>query len=81
MYMLCDHTVTDAQLYVHNGTFSTTRVGPGGPMVIILANGSEVRGFKPGRRRWIFLERKNPEYDYLRKGSKAVGPVSRIYGT
>ena len=23
-----------------------------------------------------FLERKNPEYDFLRKGSKAVGPVS-----
>ena len=24
--------------------------------------------------RWIFSERKNPEYDFLRKGSKAVGP-------
>ena len=23
-----------------------------------------------------FSERKNPEYDFLRKGSKAVGPVS-----
>ena len=29
-----------------------------------------------GRDRWIFAERKNPEYDFLRKGSKAVGPVS-----
>ena len=29
-----------------------------------------------GRGRWIFSERKNPEYDFLRKGSKAVGPVS-----
>ena len=38
--------------------------------------GSEVRGFKPGRGRWISSERKNPEYDFLRKGSKAVGPVS-----
>ena len=29
------------------------------------------------RVRWIFFsERKNPEYDFLRKGSKAVGPVS-----
>ena len=51
-------------------------VDPGGPVVIILTTGSEVRGFKPGRGRWIFSERKNPQYDLLRKGSKAVGPVS-----
>ena len=49
---------------------------PGGPVVIILATGPEVRGFKPGRRPWIFSQRTNPEYDFLRKGSKAVGPVS-----
>ena len=41
----------------------------------VVATGSEVRGFKPGRGRWIFPERKNPEYDFLRKGNKAVGPV------
>ena len=29
----------------------------------------------------FFSERKNPEYDFLRKGNKAVGPVSYIYGT
>ena len=57
------------------------RVDPDGPVVIILASGSEVRGFDPGRGRWIFSERKNPEYDFLRKGSKAMGPVSKIYGT
>ena len=28
------------------------------------------------RGRWIFSERKNPEYDFLRKESKTVGPVS-----
>ena len=49
---------------------------PGGPVLIILATGSEVRGFNPARGRWIFSERKNPEYDFLRKGSKVVGPVS-----
>ena len=49
---------------------------PGGPAVIILASGSEVRGFDPGRGRWNFSERKNPECDFLRMGSKAVGPVS-----
>ena len=32
-------------------------------MIIILASGSEVRGFDPGRGRWIFSQRKNPEYD------------------
>ena len=49
-------------------------------MVIILFSGSEVHGFDPGRGRWIFSERKNPEYDFLRKGSKAVGSMSWIYG-
>ena len=29
-------------------------VDPDGPMVIILATGSEVHGFIPGRGRWIF---------------------------
>ena len=51
-------------------------VDPGGPVVVILATGSEVRGFKHGRGRWCFSESKNPEYDFLRKGSKAVGLVS-----
>ena len=50
-------------------------VYPGGPVVITLASESEVRGFDPGRGRWIFSEHKNPEYDFLRKGRKAVGPV------
>ena len=51
-------------------------VDPGGPMVITHSSGSEVRGFDPGRGLWNFSERKNPEYDFLRKGSKAVGHVS-----
>ena len=55
-------------------------VDPGGPVVIILASGSEVHELDPGRSR-IFSERKNPEYDFLQKGSKAVSSVSLIYGT
>ena len=51
--------------HVTNGNY----VDPGGPVVIILATGSEVRWFKPGRGRWIFSERKTPQYDFLRKGS------------
>ena len=45
-------------------------VDSAGPVVTILVTGSEVRGFKPGRGRWIFSERKNPEYEFLRKGKK-----------
>ena len=45
-------------------------------MVIIHVTGSEVHGFKPNWGRWIFSERKNLEYDFLRKGIKAVGSVS-----
>ena len=48
---------------------------PGGPVVIILATGSEVRVLNLGRGH-TFSERKNPEYDFFQKGSKAVGPVS-----
>ena len=51
-------------------------VDPGGLGVIILASGSEFRGFDPDRGRWIFSERKNSEYDFLQKGSKAAGPMS-----
>ena len=51
-------------------------VNHGGPVVIILASGSEICRFDPGRGRWIFSKRKNPEDDFLRKGSKAVGPMS-----
>ena len=51
-------------------------VDPGCPVVIILASGSEVRRLDRRRGRWVFSERKNPEYDFLRKVSKAVGPVS-----
>ena len=59
-----------------SGSFTLAKSRPGGPVVIILATGSEVHGFKPERGRWILSERKNPEYNFLRKGSKAVGNVS-----
>ena len=55
--------------------FTFSKVDPGGPVVIIIASGSEVRGFDPGRGPWIFSDLKNLEFDFLRKGSKAVGPV------
>ena len=58
-----------------NTSFHCLLVDRGGPVVIILTTGSEVHEFKPGQGRWIFSERKNPEYVFLWKGSKAVGPV------
>jgi len=42
----------------------------------VLAFGTQVRGFAPGRIRRIFRAEKNPQYAFLRRGSKAVGPMS-----
>jgi hypothetical protein len=48
-----------------------------GLVVIVLARGSKIRGFKPGRQRWTFLKGdKNPQHDFLRRGSKAFGNIS-----
>ena len=41
----------------------------------VLAFGTQVRGFAPGRSRREFLGRKNPQHAFLRRGSKAVGPM------
>jgi hypothetical protein len=51
-------------------------VALGGLVVSVLATGPKVRGFNPGRGRWNFKGDKNPEHDFLRGGSKAVGPMS-----
>jgi hypothetical protein len=48
----------------------------GGLVVSVLATWPKVRGFDPDRGRWIFKGDKNPEHNFLRKGSKAVGPMS-----
>ena len=42
----------------------------------VLAFSTQVRGFKPGRSR-----RKNPQHASLRRGSKAVGPMSKWRGS
>jgi hypothetical protein len=46
----------------------------GDPVVIVLATGPKVHGFKPGR--WIFKGDKNLLRDSLWRGSKAGGPMS-----
>ena len=42
----------------------------------VLAFGTQVRGFKPGRSRRIFQGEKNPQHAFLRKGNKAICPMS-----
>jgi hypothetical protein len=51
-----------------------------GLVVSTLASGTRVHGFKPGRSRRIFSGEKNPLHAFLRKGSKAVCPMSQICG-
>jgi hypothetical protein len=51
----------------------------GGLAISILAAGTQVRGFKPSRSRRIF-QAKNPQHAFLRRGSKAVGPMSQLCG-
>jgi hypothetical protein len=46
--------------------------GFGGLVVSMLASGTQVYGFKPGR--------KNPQHAFLQKGSKAVCLMSQICG-
>ena len=46
----------------------------------VLAFGTQVRGFKPGRSRRIFKGEKNLQHAFLRRGSKAVCPMSQICG-
>jgi hypothetical protein len=51
--------------------------GFGGLVVSMLAFGTQDSGFAPSRSRWIFRV-KNPQHDFLQKGSKAVCPMSQI---
>jgi hypothetical protein len=45
----------------------------GGVIVIALAIGPKVHRFKPGHEQRVFKGDKNPLYDFIRRGSKAIG--------
>ena len=60
-------------MYIKSKEILEIFVDPSGPVFITIATGSEVQRFKSGRGLWIFSERKNPEYDFLWKRSKAMG--------
>ena len=49
-------SVTAEVQYINKVPFPNRNVDPGGQGGIILASGSEVRGFDPGRGRWIFFQ-------------------------
>jgi hypothetical protein len=44
----------------------------------VLAFGTQVRGFKPDQSRQDFSGRKYSQRAFLRRASKAVGPMSQI---
>ena len=52
--------------------------GFGGLVVSMLACGTQVCGFKPGRSRWIFFGCKNPQHAFHRRGSKRICPMSQL---
>jgi hypothetical protein len=52
----------------------------GGLVVSMLASGTQDRGFNPAEAIRIFFGRKDPQHAFLRKGSKAVCPMSQICG-
>jgi hypothetical protein len=47
----------------------------GGVKASVLAIGTKVRGFNPSRGRSIFKGDRNPQHPFLRRGSKAGGPM------
>jgi hypothetical protein len=47
----------------------------------MLASGTQDCGIKPSQSRQIFQGKKNPKHDFLRRGSKAISPMSQICGT
>jgi hypothetical protein len=46
----------------------------------VLPLSTQVHGFKPVRSHQDFSGQKNPHHAFLRKGSKAVGPMLQICG-
>jgi hypothetical protein len=63
-------------LYVIRSQYYENDVDLGGLVVSVLATGPKVRGFGPDRGRWIFKGDKNPEHHFLRRRSKAIGPMN-----
>jgi hypothetical protein len=66
--------------YVYMLSLPRPLEGFGGLVVRMLASGSRVRGFKPGRSRRIFSVYKNPQRAFLRRESQIICPMSQLCG-
>ena len=83
-YGMCDASEVSVRLYVvpHETNPTCSRACACKETASSWSRGSvlplitEDRGFKPGRSRQDFSGRKIPQHAFLRKGSKAVGPMS-----
>jgi hypothetical protein len=47
-------------------------------VVIVPVTEPKVRGFKASRGRWVFNGGGNTQHEFIRTGSKAVGPCRKI---
>jgi hypothetical protein len=61
----CHRKGNDFSLSLSVSLFTFKLDGFGVLVVSILATETRVRGFKPGRSRWIFRASKNPQYAFL----------------
>jgi hypothetical protein len=59
--------------------FTSYAIAFGGPVFSVLTIGPKVRGFKPGRWRWISNGDKNLQHAFFQKWSKAVVPMSEDF--
>ena len=57
--------------------FTTNLEGFGGLVVGMLASGTQVCGSNPAEAVGFF-GRKNPQHDFLRRGSKRICPMSQL---
>jgi hypothetical protein len=68
--------VTSVLVTIYNRFLSQHVVALGGIAVSVIVTGPNVRGFKPGKRKWIFNADINLQHTSLQRGSKAGGPMS-----
>ena len=83
VHVNCSQSVDDlaAAVGVSHGTYYkivTDDIDSGGPVVIRLTTGSEIRGFKPGRGQWIFESVKILSMTSFRREVKQWDPCSRF---
>jgi hypothetical protein len=76
LYLLWDKTLSSLANVTFRPSAKRLRWSRGS----VLAFGTQVRGFAPGRSRRIFRAKKNPQHAFLRRrGSKAVGSPCRSF--